>query len=938
VSMFTDTRDALHCPNHLPLKVTGDFIMPHGVPLEGNAADKFTVTSEKGTVVLTVSTDNDLVLGQDYALCFHVQNPTIESSSYAISIESSSCSSIPRIIMDQPTAPLSVNGKKLSVTVHQSSPFPCSTNTLTLRFTSNFHIRAQSVISVSGLGSITTKGSTISLADASGGYDHSELFRRSEDAATSSATAVWQNNILTLTVAKGHNLVAGQRYSVSIEVENPVCIKSGATIVFNPAVGSVVVGVGYTEKKASLSVKVTEPACVSTNPFTPSWSCPIQPVDLDVNTDMSLFGAQTLGLCGSTEPDAFPLYIYKPKLTVSTISQSSAFPCAQENHISVTLKSNVPLCADSCNARLTISNLKGAVLPDGPVTLMPIDDNLDHETFAAAEKGEKGRALWSSKTETLTLFLTCCFECNRLYRFKFAVTNPSCHQLAPEIFIEGSNPMNLVAVEKTKMISSNQGDDSATLKIIKPSWTLIWSESSQIACDSNTFSITLNSNIPVEKGLVVTISGLQDTATSMNELRVLSSSRTEYANSTVANPTVSSGFTYSNILWKDSQTMYSSVGDGYTAQQKGSLGHQHRQLLLKDLQCQVKEEHCPGPFTSCETVVGHRGAPYGYPEFTKEGYEAATMMGACKLSCEAVFNKDGVLYCRQNRCDLAYTTDILTNPDNECLAKKCSTPPTYDLISGAQLWPQSRTTLCCTSDFDAAELARLCVTATYQINPGDTSIQNLIGGQKPFLSKAPWKSTAYTSSTCPKIMSHTDFIDLAVSLSVKMVSELLDDEYPAPGVASKAEAASRLILDYTNYLPPHISPSDVMLQSSNIEHVTTWLNEAKFNQAVLHIKSLTAVNIQKLDQLATMQPPLKHIAAPWQLLLTRDNEYGNSWKRTNLTVHAKRHGMKISALNYNREFLRVGALGSEFMKKDTDAVLLLHALMQGTADTVFSDW
>ena len=34
VSMFNDKRDALHCPNHLVLKVTGDFIMPHGVPLE----------------------------------------------------------------------------------------------------------------------------------------------------------------------------------------------------------------------------------------------------------------------------------------------------------------------------------------------------------------------------------------------------------------------------------------------------------------------------------------------------------------------------------------------------------------------------------------------------------------------------------------------------------------------------------------------------------------------------------------------------------------------------------------------------------------------------------------------------------------------------------------------------------------------------------------
>jgi len=32
VSAFDDRKDALHCPNHLPLKVTGDFIMPHGVP------------------------------------------------------------------------------------------------------------------------------------------------------------------------------------------------------------------------------------------------------------------------------------------------------------------------------------------------------------------------------------------------------------------------------------------------------------------------------------------------------------------------------------------------------------------------------------------------------------------------------------------------------------------------------------------------------------------------------------------------------------------------------------------------------------------------------------------------------------------------------------------------------------------------------------------
>ena len=289
--------------------------------------------------------------------------------------------------MFQPSAPLMVADKTLIVTAHQSSPFPCSSNTLTLRFTPNFHVRSQSVISVSGLSDITTTGSTIDLADASGGYDHSELFRRPADNSESGATAVWINNILTLTVAAGHNLVAGQRYAVSFEVENPTVTRSGSAIVSNPAISY--------EQGADLTVNVVQPASVTWGQTTMS--------NVQVNADTS---DMSLGLCGLSGSDALPLFIYKPTLNVHKIGQSSAYPCEEANVISVTLKSNMPLCADSCNARLTISNLKGAVLPDGPVQLMPIGTGshaLDHETFAAADKGEKGYALWSSSTETLTL-------------------------------------------------------------------------------------------------------------------------------------------------------------------------------------------------------------------------------------------------------------------------------------------------------------------------------------------------------------------------------------------------------------------------------------------------------------------------------------------------------------------------------------------------------
>ena len=422
--------------------------------------------------------------------------------------------------------------------------------------------------------------------------------------------------------------------------------------------------------------------------------------------------------------------------------------------------------------------------------------------------------------------------------------------------------------------------------------------------------------------MVVTIAGLGHIATPMNELRTLPASR-NFTSGFAENFT--SGF----VDTKDSWALVTTL----TTESEGSLAfsdlekltdnYKNRQQLQVDLQCQMLETNCAGPLLNCASSIAHRGAPMGYPGHTKEGYEAAITMGACKLSCEAVFNADGDLYCRQDQCDLHYTTDILTNPDNECLAKKCSTPPsTFGSNSGAQ---------CCTSDFTAAELDRLCVTLEMTIQENPANSEN-------YLSKPDWTTIQYmNTSMCHKIMSHVDFINLAVSHNKTMVMELLDAETVA-GVTGKAATAERLILDYTNSAHT-ISVSDVYVQSSHKEHVAAWLAGLKYVNAVLRVTE-SAQAILDLDELSSLNPPLKFMAAHLDALLSSLTavatgvQYGNELVEMPMAKHAKKHKMTIWALGYTAE--RLAPSTSSYLRKDADSLLLLHALLKGTADAVLT--
>ena len=223
----------------------------------------------------------------------------------------------------------------------------------------------------------------------------------------------------------------------------------------------------------------------------------------------------SLAMCANTvSGDASPLFIYKPAFTRANISQSSAFHC-KDDIISVTIAANVPLCAKDCQAQITIKNLNGAVVNNGDIQLLASTDSghaNDKDTFAASPKGTPGYGKWMDKS--LTLFLTCCLECNKEYRFSFKVTNQNCfHEVAETITIESSNADNNVAIAQTPMHTSQQqltlGGRKTTLQLLKPKWTgMNIGQSSSAPGDKNTITATLATNVTMDPGTLITLSGI----------------------------------------------------------------------------------------------------------------------------------------------------------------------------------------------------------------------------------------------------------------------------------------------------------------------------------------------------------------------------------------------------------------------------------------------
>jgi glycerophosphoryl diester phosphodiesterase len=233
------------------------------------------------------------------------------------------------------------------------------------------------------------------------------------------------------------------------------------------------------------------------------------------------------------------------------------------------------------------------------------------------------------------------------------------------------------------------------------------------------------------------------------------------------------------------------------------LANRPQQLVREMAPGQLRErlQGCAGaPLARHPFSIGHRGAPLGFPEHTRESYTAAGLQGAGRIECDATPTRDGVLVCRHAQCDLHSTTDILLGP----LAGRCRQP--FSPADPAHGRPAAA--LCCSSDLSLAEFK--------QLRGRNDLVDPAAGTLQAYL--APGGTDRGT------LLTHAESIRLIDSLGADMIPEL---KRPDPGLAlpqalERPALARQLIGEY---LDAGIAPERVTPQSYVLDDLRFWLAE-----------------------------------------------------------------------------------------------------------------
>jgi glycerophosphoryl diester phosphodiesterase len=280
--------------------------------------------------------------------------------------------------------------------------------------------------------------------------------------------------------------------------------------------------------------------------------------------------------------------------------------------------------------------------------------------------------------------------------------------------------------------------------------------------------------------------------------------------------------------------------------------------------------------TRSQFSISHRGAPLQFPEHTKEGYQAAGLMGAGIIECDVTFTKDNELVCRHSQCDLATTTDILARPE---LAAKCTAP--FSAGSGAK---------CCTSDLTLAEYMSLNgkMDAANKKAKTPASYMN---------ATAKWRTDLY--ATKATLVTHKQSIDIIGKAGAKYIPELKSPSVKMPfeGSFSQSDFIEKLVEEYNT---AGIAASDVYVQSFDLKDVIYLIkNHPDFGKQATWIDGRNRSSGFNPDNAATFSPSMEDlykqgvriISPPMWVLVTTDSNgklvpsaYAKSAKKAGLEI------------------------------------------------------
>ncbi|MEM8578284.1 MAG: glycerophosphodiester phosphodiesterase family protein [Pseudomonadota bacterium] len=334
--------------------------------------------------------------------------------------------------------------------------------------------------------------------------------------------------------------------------------------------------------------------------------------------------------------------------------------------------------------------------------------------------------------------------------------------------------------------------------------------------------------------------------------------------------------------------------------------------------------------TRSDFSIGHRGAPLMFPEHTVESYAAADLMGAGVMECDVTFTADLELVCRHAQNDLHTTTNILATD----LASKCTagfTPASGDTPASAE---------CRASDITLAEFR----TLNGKMDAADSTATTVEGYMD---GTAGWRTDLY--ATTGTLMTHAESVAMFAERGLKFTPELKTPsvEMPFNGF-TQADYAQKLVDEYK---AAGVAPSDVWLQSFNLEDVLYWVeNEPNFGaQAVYLMDEYNIEGYSPMDE-ATWPNSMQELAdmgvniiAPptWMLVTTE----GGAIVPSTLALRAKEVGLQIITWTVERSGPLAAGGGwyyqslADVTETDGDVFELIHVLAQDVGTIgIFSDW
>ena len=429
---------------------------------------------ENGLILLYVSPVAEMVPFTTYSFSFTVRNPDFQTQPPPLYISACSLITTPQL-MTPLRAPIpglvgSVPGDAAVLKVDnpafilkeivQSTPWPGSTNTLTLSIAANVDLYSKTgdltTIAVSGLTGTQTN-------------DNDAMVLALDTGSPFSSTGKWARftGTMEISIKASEMLSAGSIQTVSFDIMNPSAKRNGATIRIEGSFLYLSPAPGSSEMRRQIE-----------------------------ETEMDTSSTYIPPVLKAKAGDAAPLLIYSPAFIERVIGQRSAYPGAA-NTLTMTLTCNVDLQAP---ATLTLVGLGS--LGTSTIAL------LTHDLFE----------LNSANSDSLVFTFKGLTQWARGQRseFKIGVINPSDAQDSASALISASSPEELstsVALESDSTTLLGQlgavVGDAAPLRVKAPALILAsLGQSSSFPKQANTLTLTIASNFDLQQTHIIRLINL----------------------------------------------------------------------------------------------------------------------------------------------------------------------------------------------------------------------------------------------------------------------------------------------------------------------------------------------------------------------------------------------------------------------------------------------